>query len=43
MGACTSPKKYKLKPGKYTFAVAATADGLADESPATTKFKVVEP
>ncbi len=41
--ACTSPTKYKLKPGKYTFAVAATADGLVDESPATTKFRVVEP
>jgi streptogramin lyase len=41
--ACTSPAKYKLKPGKYKFAVAATADGLADESPATAKFKVLEP
>jgi hypothetical protein len=43
VSACTSPTKYKLKPGKYTFAVAATADGLVDESPATTKFRVVEP
>jgi virginiamycin B lyase len=42
-GACTSPKKYELKPGKYKFAVAATADGHVDESPATAKFKVVEP
>jgi len=41
--ACTSPTKYRLKPGKYKFAVAATADGLVDESPATAKFKVVEP
>lgn len=41
--ACTSPAKYELKPARYTFAVAATADGLADESPATTKFRVVEP
>jgi sugar lactone lactonase YvrE len=41
--ACTSPTKYKLKPGKYKFAVAATADTLVDESPATAKFKVVEP
>jgi streptogramin lyase len=42
-GACTSPKKYKLKPGKYKFAVAATADGLTDATPAKAKFKVVEP
>jgi hypothetical protein len=43
VSACTSPKKYELKPGKYTFAVAATADNLVDASPATAKFKVVEP
>ncbi len=43
VSACTSPKKYELKPGKYKFAVAATADNLVDESPATAKFKVVEP
>jgi hypothetical protein len=42
-GACTSPKKYELKPGKYKFAVAATADGLTDATPATAKFKVVAP
>jgi streptogramin lyase len=41
--ACTSPTKYELKPGKYKFAVVATADGLVDESPATAKVKVVEP
>jgi virginiamycin B lyase len=40
---CTSPTKYKLKPGKYKFAVVATVGGLVDASPATTKFKVVEP
>jgi streptogramin lyase len=41
--ACTSPAKYELKPAKYKFAVVATADGLTDDSPATAKFKVIEP
>jgi len=39
--ACTSPAKYKLKPGKYTFSVAATSAGVTDDSPAKAKFKVV--
>ena len=38
---CTSPKKYKLKPGKYTFQVRAVADGVADPTPVKRKFKVV--
>lgn len=40
--ACTSPKTYKLKPGKYKFQVRAVAAGLADAEPAKQKFKVVE-
>jgi streptogramin lyase len=39
--ACKSPKKYKLKPGKYRFSVRAVLDGVADPSPATSTFKVV--
>ena len=39
---CSSPAKYKLKPHKYRFQVRATADGLADQTPAVAKFKVVE-
>ncbi len=39
--ACTSPKKYKLKPGKYTFQVRAVVGGVADSSPASQKFKVI--
>ncbi len=42
VSACTSPTKYKLKPGKYKFTVVASADGLVDESPAKAKFKVVK-
>jgi streptogramin lyase len=38
---CTSPRKYKLKPGKYTFQVRATVGGVADETPARQKFKVI--
>jgi streptogramin lyase len=41
--ACTSPQKYELRPGRYKFTVAATADGLVDESAAKAKFKVVAP
>lgn len=39
--ACTSPKKYKLKPGKYTFQVRSVVGGVAESSPASQKFKVV--
>jgi hypothetical protein len=38
---CTSPKKYKVKRGKHTFAVfARDAAGNVDASPATHKWKV---
>lgn len=39
--ACTSPKTYKLKPGKYKFQVRASLGGLTGK-PAKHKFKVVE-
>ena len=38
---CTSPKRYKVKPGKHKFSVEATKAGLTDPTPATFKFKVV--
>jgi streptogramin lyase len=38
---CTSPRKYKLKPGKYTFQVRATVGGVTDDTPARQKFKIV--
>lgn len=38
---CSSPRKYKLKPGKYTFQVRATVAGVTDQTPARQKFKVV--
>ena len=37
---CTSPKSYKVKPGKHTFSVEAVSGGVADPSPATFSFKV---
>lgn len=38
-----SPAKYKLKPGKHKFEVAATdVAGNLDPSPAAVKLKVVE-
>jgi virginiamycin B lyase len=39
---CKSPKKKKLKPGKYTFEVRAVLGDLVDATPARAKFKVVE-
>jgi streptogramin lyase len=39
--SCKSPKKLKLKPGKYRFSVRAVAAGLQDPSPATKSFRVV--
>jgi streptogramin lyase len=39
--SCTSPRKLKLRPGKYTFSVRAVNAGLADPSPATSIFRVV--
>lgn len=38
---CTSPKRYKVKPGKHKFSVEALKAGLTDPTPATFKFKVV--
>ena len=40
--ACTSPKRYRVKPAKHKFQVRATdAAGNTDPSPAKDKFKVV--
>ena len=38
---CTSPKAYKVKPGKHKFSVKALSGGVADSTPATFSFKVV--
>ena len=38
--ACTSGVTYKLKTGKHTFAVRATAGGVTDPTPATFTVKV---
>jgi len=38
---CTSPKTYKVKPGKHKFSVEALSGGLVDSTPATFRFKVV--
>ena len=37
---CTSPKTYKVKPGRHTFSVEAVAPGGTDATPATFSFKV---
>jgi hypothetical protein len=37
---CTSPKTYKVKPGKHVFSVEAVSAGGTDPTPATFKFKV---
>jgi Subtilase family len=37
---CASGVTFKLKPGKHTFAVRATAGGVTDPTPATYSFKV---
>ena len=37
---CTSGVTYKLKAGKHTFAVRATAAGVTDATPATVSFKM---
>jgi streptogramin lyase len=39
-GPCSSPKKYKLKQGRYEFRVAATVAGLTGPA-ATQKFRIV--
>jgi hypothetical protein len=40
--ACSSPKSYKVKPGKHKFTVRAKAGGVVDPSPASFSFKVVK-
>ena len=37
---CTSPKTYKVKPGKHTFSVEALSAAGTDPTPATFSFKV---
>jgi Glycine rich protein len=37
---CTSPKSYRVKPGKHSFSVEAVAPGGSDVTPATFNFKV---
>jgi len=39
---CTSPKTYKVKPGKHKFSVEAVSGGIIDPSPATFNFKVLK-
>ena len=38
---CKSPKKLKLKPGKYRFGVRAVSGGITDPTPATSTLSVV--
>jgi streptogramin lyase len=38
---CKSPKKLKLRPGRYRFSVRAVSGGLVDPSPATSSFRVI--
>ena len=38
---CTSPKSYRVKPGKHKFSVQALNGGVADPTPASFGFKVV--
>ncbi len=40
LASCTSPKTYKVKPGKHTFSVVASSGGVQDPTPATFSFKV---
>jgi virginiamycin B lyase len=39
---CSSPKKYRVGPGRYTFLVRAKSMGVTDPSPAKDRFKVVQ-
>lgn len=39
--ACKSPKKLKLKPGRYRFEVRAVLGGVVDPTPAKRSFRVV--
>ncbi len=38
---CSSPKKYRVGPGRYTFLVRAKSMGVTDPSPAKDRFKVI--
>jgi hypothetical protein len=38
---CSSPKAYRVKPGRHKFSVEALSGGLVDPTPATFRFKVV--
>ncbi|HEX6229717.1 MAG TPA: hypothetical protein VFZ41_09695 [Solirubrobacterales bacterium] len=38
---CKSPKRYRLKPGKYRFSVRAVLGGVRDPSPAKRTFRVI--
>ncbi|HET9198255.1 MAG TPA: hypothetical protein VFN92_08395 [Solirubrobacterales bacterium] len=38
---CKSPKRYKLRPGRYRFQVRALNGGVPDPTPAVRKFKIV--
>ena len=39
--SCKSPKKLKLRPGRYRFSVRAVGGGVADPTPATRSFRVI--
>jgi PKD repeat protein len=39
--ACSSPKSYKLRPGRHSFSVRAVAGGVEDPTPAGFAFKIV--
>jgi hypothetical protein len=40
VAACTSPKVYRLKKGKYTFLVRSKIGNGVDPTPATAKFRI---
>jgi hypothetical protein len=39
--SCKSPKKLRLRPGRYRFSVRAVSGGLVDPTPATRSFRVI--
>ncbi|HVY96964.1 MAG TPA: hypothetical protein VHA54_08405 [Solirubrobacterales bacterium] len=41
--ACSSPRAYRLGPGRYRFEVRAVLGGVADPSPASRSFRVAAP
>jgi virginiamycin B lyase len=40
-GGCKSPRRYRLKPGRYRFEVRAVLAGVTDKTPAERSFRVV--